>query len=138
MGLWVFKRGKKVQELALPTGSSEPITQILIFGSWILGCRLNQMEVWRSSTYEHYTTILPAGLRSLKGGGAISGGIAHMPTFLNKTMVGKRDGSVEIWNFNSRKLIYTLLPASASSRLVSALQPGPALSLLAVAEAYQS
>lgn len=133
MGLWVFNRGRKVEELAMPAGSSEPITQILIFGSWILGCRLSRIEVWRSTTYEHYTTLMPAGPRSLTGGGTLSGGMAHMPTFLNKIMVGKRDGSVEIWNLNTGKLIYTILPASSSSGAVSALQPAPALSLLAVA-----
>lgn len=133
VGLWVFKRGKKIGELVMPAGSFEPITQVLIFGSWVLACRLNQIEVWRSTTYEHYTTILPAGLRSLKGGGTLSGGITHMPTFLNKIVVGKRDGSVEIWNLNSGKLVHTILPVSSSSGAVSALQPAPALSLLAVA-----
>ena len=133
VGLWVFKRGRKVEELVVPPGSFEPITQILIFGSWIVGCRLNQIEIWRSSTYEHYTTIFPAGLRSPEGGGTLSGGVAHMPTFLNKIMVGKGDGSVEIWNLNSGKLIYTIFPVSSSSGAVTALQPTPALSLLAVA-----
>ncbi len=117
----------------MPFGSVEPITQILIFGSWILGCRLNRIEVWRSTNYEHYTTLMPPSSRGLKGGGALSGGITNMPTYLNKIMVGKRDGSVEIWNLNTGKLIYTILPPSLSSGAVSALQPTPVLSLLAVA-----
>lgn len=133
--MWTFKRGKKVEELAIPTGSFEPITQILIFGSWILGCRLNQIEVWKSTNYEHYTTLMPASPRGLKSGGALSGGLTHMPTYLNKIMVGKSDGSVEIWNLNTAKLIYTILPASSFSGAVTALQPAPALSLLAIARA---
>lgn len=124
-----------MEELVLPAGSSEPITQILIFGSWIVGCRANQIEVWKSTTYEHYTTIMPASSRSVKEGGALSGGITNMPTFLNKIMVGKRDGSVDIWNLNTGKLIYTILPPSLSSGAVTTLQPTPALSLLAVARA---
>ena len=133
VGMWVFKRGKKVEELAIPLGSTEPITQILIFGSWILGCRLNHIEVWRSTNYEHYTTLMPAGPRLQKRGKALSGGLTHMPTYLNKIMVGKTDGSVEIWNLNTAKLIYTIHPASTTTGAVCALQPAPALSLLAVA-----
>lgn len=58
-----------------------------------------------------------------------------MPTFLNKIFVGKRDGSVDIWNLSTGKLIYTHLPPSASSGAVTALQPTPALGLLAIARA---
>ncbi|MCJ1458999.1 hypothetical protein MMC28_009376 [Mycoblastus sanguinarius] len=58
-----------------------------------------------------------------------------MPTFLNKIFVGKGDGSVDIWNLRTGKLIYTIFPPSSSSGAVTALEPTPALSLLAVARA---
>lgn len=58
-----------------------------------------------------------------------------MPTYLNKIIVGKGDGSLEMWNISTGKLIYTLLPPSSSSGPVTALQPTPALSLLAIARA---
>jgi U3 small nucleolar RNA-associated protein 21 len=56
-----------------------------------------------------------------------------MPTYVNKIFAGRKDGSVEIWNVSSGKLIYTILPPSANSGFVTALQPTPALSLLAIA-----
>jgi U3 small nucleolar RNA-associated protein 21 len=56
-----------------------------------------------------------------------------MPTYLNKIFAGRKDGSVEIWNVSSGKLIYTILPPTANSGAVTALQPTPALSLLAIA-----
>ena len=56
-----------------------------------------------------------------------------MPTYLNKIFAGRKDGSVEIWNVSSGKLIYTILPPVANSGAVTALQPTPALSLLAIA-----
>lgn len=56
-----------------------------------------------------------------------------MPTYLNKIFAGRKDGSVEIWNVSSGKLIYTILPPSANSGSVTAIQPTPALSLLAIA-----
>lgn len=58
-----------------------------------------------------------------------------MPTYLNKIFVGKQDGSLDIWNLSTGKLIYTILPPSASSGAVTALEPTPVLSLLAVARA---
>jgi U3 small nucleolar RNA-associated protein 21 len=59
-----------------------------------------------------------------------------MPTYLNKIFAGKQDGSVEIWNVSTGKLVYTLLPESAEYGRVTALRPSPALSILAIA--YES
>lgn len=135
VGVWVFKRGKKVEELEIPPGISGPIGQILIFGSWIVGCCVDRVEVWKSATYEHYTTITPTGVRNNPGRAILSGGLTHMPTYLNKIFVGKGDGSLEIWNLSTGKLVYSIAPPSSTSGPVTALQPTPALSLLAVARA---
>lgn len=132
VGVWVFKRGKKVEELEVPVGLSEPITQILIFGSWIVGCCSSRIEVWKSGTSEHYTTLTPASARNIATGG-LSGGVTNMPTFLNKILAGKRDGAVEMWNLGTGKLIYTILPPDAFSGPVVALQPTPVLSMVAIA-----
>lgn len=133
MGVWVFKRGKKVEELEVPRGMSGPISQIVIFGSWIVACSADRIEVWKSATYEHYTTITPTAVRNNSAAAILSGGLTHMPTYLNKIVVGKGDGSLEIWNLSTGKLIYTVAPPSSTSGPVTALQPTPALSLLAVA-----
>jgi len=55
-----------------------------------------------------------------------------MPTMLNKIFAGKDDGSVEIWNASSGKLVYTILSPAADYGSVSALEPTPAYSLLAI------
>lgn len=101
MGVWVFKRGKRIAELELPIGITESIRQIIIFGSWIVGCCSNRLEVWRSATYEHYTTLMSSGSRLSRGTDALSGVICNMPTMLNKVLAGKRDGSVELWNLST-------------------------------------
>lgn len=129
-GVWVFQRGKKIDELEVPRGSRENINRLLAFGEWIIGCGTNAIEVWKSSTLEHYTTLQGASSSPL------SGCISNMPTYLNKIFVGRRDGSVEIWNVSTAKLLYTLLPPAADFGPVTALQPTPALSLLAIA--YES
>ncbi|KAH6855695.1 Utp21 specific WD40 associated putative domain-containing protein [Chaetomium sp. MPI-CAGE-AT-0009] len=130
-GLWAFQRGKKAAELQLPADLDQPIKQILIFGSWIVACASTRVEVWKSSTLEHYTTIFTAATK--KGDNEISGGVCNMPTFLNKIFVGRKDGWVEIWNISTGKLIYTILPPTPDCGAVTCLQPSPALSLLAIA-----
>ncbi|KAL2024596.1 hypothetical protein VTK56DRAFT_7639 [Thermocarpiscus australiensis] len=129
-GLWAFQRGKKVAELQLPADLDQPVRQILIFGSWIVACALTRIEVWKSATLEHYTTIFPAAAK--KGDNELTGGVCNMPTFLNKIFVGRRDGWVEIWNVSTGKLIYTILPPSPDCGAVTCLEPTPALSLLAI------
>jgi U3 small nucleolar RNA-associated protein 21 len=130
-GLWVFKRGKKVAALDMPTDLHEPVKQIIIFGTWIVAACLTRIEVWRSASYEHYTTLYSTAAR--KGGNEITGGITNMPTYLNKIFAGRKDGSVEIWNVSSGKSIYTLLPPTINCGSVTTLHPTPALSLLAIA-----
>ena len=135
VGVWVFKRGTKVAELEIPHDLSEPISKIAVFGSWIVcGC-LSRIEVWKSSTYEHYATLTPTAPKNGNNGAVLSGGICNMPTFLNKVFVGKRDGSVDIWNLSTAKLIYTILPPTSHSGPVTVLEPTPALYVLAIARA---
>lgn len=130
-GLWVFKRGKKVDELAIPEDLTQTIKHVLIFGSWIVAACETRIEIWKSETYEHYTTIYTMGS---KGGNEVTA-LCNMPTYLNKIFVGRQDGGIEIWNISSGKLIYTILPPSADCGAVTALQPTPALSLLGIAYA---
>ncbi|KAK7418353.1 rRNA-processing protein utp21 [Neonectria punicea] len=130
-GIWVFQRGKKVDELQLPSDLTEPIRQILVLGTWTVACALTRLEVFKTATLEHYTTIHT--MAASKGGNEITGGVVSMPTFLNKVFVGRKDGWVEIWNISTGKLIYTILPPSPECGSVTCLEPSPALSVLAIA-----
>ena len=58
-----------------------------------------------------------------------------MPALLNKLLVGKQDGNVDIWNVSTGKLLHTILPPDHVQGAVTALQPAPALSLVAIARA---
>lgn len=129
-GLWVFKRGKKVEEVFIPEDLYQPIKQIMVFGAWIVARCATRIEVWKSATYEHYTTLHTTP--SVKGGNEVTS-ICNMPTFLNKVFAGRRDGGVDIWNVSTGKLIYTILPPSADCGEVTAMQPTPALLLMAIA-----
>ena len=129
-GVWVFKRGKKETELELPKRWPENVKCFCIFGSWIVGVCETQLLVWKSATLELYTSL--QGISPIP----FTGCIASLPTFLNKIIVGREDGSAEIWNVSSGKLVYTVLPASTAHGAVTAIQPTPALSLVAIA--YES
>ncbi|KAI1347533.1 WD repeat domain-containing protein [Xylaria sp. FL0043] len=132
-GLWIFERGRKVGHLELPSDLRQPITQILVFGSWIVACSATRIEVWTTATLEHYTTLFTMATR--KGDNEITGGICTMPTYLNKIFAGRRDGWVEIWNVSTGKLIHTLLPPSPNCGAVTCMQPSHALSLMAISYA---
>lgn len=129
-GLWVFKRGKKVDELTIPEDLDQPIKQILALGSWIVACCQTRIEVWKSETYEHYTTLYPTA--STEAGRDLTT-MCTMPTYVNKVFAGRKDGSIDIWNVGTGKLVYTILPPSVDCGAVTAMQPSPALSLMAVA-----
>lgn len=135
IGVWIFQRGKQSGELEIPTALNESIKELIVFGSWIVGRCSTRIEIWKSATYEHYTTIIPNASQGPAAGSTLSGGVCNMPTFLNKILVGKEDGSVDIWNISTGKLVYTIFPPHLISGAVTALQPTPALSLVAVARA---
>ena len=125
--MWAFKRGKKEAELELPRRWSQHIKSFCTFGPWIVGVCQTQLLVWKSTTFELYTTL--QGISPIP----FTRCIASLPTFLNKIIVGRQDGSAEIWNVSSGKLVYTVLPPSTSYGAVMAIEPTPALSLVAIA-----
>jgi U3 small nucleolar RNA-associated protein 21 len=129
-GVWIFKRGKKVGELATPGDLDQPVRQVLVFGSWIIACCSTRIEVWKSLNHEHYTTLHVR--TSTKGENELTS-ICTMPTFLNKVFAARKDGCVDIWNVSTGKLIYTILPLSVDCGIVTAMHPTPALSLMAIA-----
>jgi U3 small nucleolar RNA-associated protein 21 len=107
IGVSVFKRGKRIDELEATDDLDEPIHQVLIFGSWIVGCCSTKIVVWKSAGYEYYTILMPPhpGRRDAN---KILSGICNMPTFLNKIFVGRDDGSVEIWNVSTGSVLFIL------------------------------
>lgn len=126
-GVWVYKRGKKTAELEMPKALQNNITAFCVFGSWIVASCDTQILVWKTTTLELYTTL--QGVTA----SPFTGAITSMPTLLNKIVAAKHDGTVEIWNVSSGKLVYSILPPAADYGAVTALESTPALSLLAIA-----
>ncbi|KIW17197.1 hypothetical protein PV08_04388 [Exophiala spinifera] len=135
-GVWVVKRGQVVGELEVDNTYTQEIERILVFGSWIVGCGKQAIEVWKSDTYEHYTTILPSTPAAASNSKEVfSGQICTLPTILNKVFVGRKDGYIEVYNVSTGRLVHTILAPSANCGSVTALSPALALCLLAVAYA---
>ncbi|KAJ5116508.1 hypothetical protein N7456_000856 [Penicillium angulare] len=132
-GVWVFKRGKRVATLESPSLEG-PIAQLLVFGSWVVGCWSGGLEVWKTGTYEHYASLRPQSSSgsSSTGESIYTGLMCNMPTYLNKIFVGRMDGALDIWNLRTGRLIHTL-PSPSDAGPVTAIHPAPALSLLAIA-----
>ena len=134
-GLWIFRRGSLVGELELPNTAAQKLEQILVFGSWIVASGPRAIEIWKSDTYEHYTTIAPSRRGAQTLDRVLSGQICTVPTFLNKIFVGRLDGNVEIYNVSTGRLVHTILAPSSETGAVTAMQPTPALCTLAIAHA---
>ncbi|KAL4811574.1 Utp21 specific WD40 associated putative domain-containing protein [Aspergillus unguis] len=132
-GVWVFKRGKQVASLEIPGGLSGPIEKLVVFGSWILGCSGQSINVWKNGSYEFYTslTLARSGVESGREPHATQ--ICSMPTYLNKVCVGKTDGTVEIWNVRTGRLVHTIPAAFPNAGPVTVLRPSPVLSVIAIA-----
>lgn len=131
-GVWVFKRGKQIASLVSP-GLDGPIERLVVFGSWVVGCWVGGLEVWKNGSYEHHASLRAQFTSGSSGDQGYTRVMCNMPTYLNKVFVGRADGAVDIWNLRSGRLLYTLLPSSSDSGPVTAIQPVPVLSLLAIA-----
>ena len=121
-----------IGQLEVPKKDNIYVAKLLVFGSWIVACGLHRVDVWKSSTYEHYITIMPTVAKSSTES-ALTGNICGMPTFLNKVFIGKTDGSVDIWNVSTGRLIHTIFSSIDSTGAVTAIEPSPALSIIAIA-----
>lgn len=98
--VWIFKRGKKIGELE-PVKTQESggkrdgrWRELLVFGEWIIGVFDWGLVVWKRETGEVYTEIEVA---TIGGGGEVTAAV-HPSTFLNKVVLAKMDGVLEIWN----------------------------------------
>ena len=120
-----------MDELEIPQDLRRPIKHIFVFGSWMIASTSHQIIVWKTTSWAHYTTITPLTPRTNRRD-PLSGVMCSMPTFLNKVFVGRADGVVDVWNISTGRLVYTIQAPFLGSGAVTALQPSPTLSVLAV------
>ncbi|PWW72359.1 Utp21-domain-containing protein [Tuber magnatum] len=130
--VWVFKRGKKVAELAVAGEGRKEIAEwrdLVIFGDWIVGILDWGMVVWKRETREVYTEI------EMGNRGEVTAAL-HPSTYLNKIVIARLGGMLEIWNVKTGKQIYTILSPVASTGEepleIASLVQTPVISVLAI------
>lgn len=131
-GIWIYERGRKTGEVPIPLDLDEDLVQLHTFGPWVVGCCSSRIEVWSADRLEHYASLFPPS-GSRVPGSVLTGGLCSIPTFTNKMLAGREDGTVEIWNVSTAKLIYTIQPPTSDCGPVTALQSSPAVSLATLA-----
>lgn len=127
-GVWIFKRGRLVAELEQQQWS-QTIEELLILGNWIVARSSSSIEVWKSETYEHHTSI---HISTTTGRFTA---LCALPTFVNKVCLGRSDGAVDIYNISSGKLVHTISSSSSTLGAVTCLRAVPTVGLIAVAYA---
>lgn len=125
-GLWAYKRGKRVAELKEPRGITEDIRTITTFGTWIVACGHSRLYVWTTSTFEYYTALQGSSHTTF------TGALTTLPTLLDKLLVGKQDGAIELWNVSSGRLIHTFMPHLPGCGAVTVLEAAPVLHTVAI------
>lgn len=53
--------------------------------------------------------------------------MTHPPTYLNKVLVGGRQGRMQLWNFSTGKMLYEFTSLGSDIRV---LEPSPALDVV--------
>lgn len=132
-GIWIYQRGKRVGELPLPEDVQEPIQSVVPLGSWLVACCITRVEVWNSATNEHRVSLHRPQNTAAGSRGFFTGVACSLPTYLNKIFLGTEDGSIEVYNVSTGRLVHTIFSASPNTGSVTALEPAPALNLLAIA-----
>lgn len=56
--------------------------------------------------------------------------LCHLPTYLNKVLLGSRQGQLQLWNLRTSKLVHTFNGWQSS---VTVLEPAPAVDVVAIA-----
>ena len=119
-----FHRAKCVGEMKKDEGASSLIIQMLLFGQHLLSLHEDgRLCIWDTSTHELYTELhFDRHFEACV--------LFHPATYLNKILVGGRDGRMQLWNIKSRKLIYEF--NSGFGAAVSCIAQSPVVDVVAV------
>ncbi|KAL4210717.1 hypothetical protein CU097_012847 [Rhizopus azygosporus] len=93
-----YLRGKQVSQVG-GTGDFT-IMQILVLGGYMVAlCDDNTLKVWDTATNDLYTEIE-------FGNEFTATAMLHPSTYLNKILVSSTQGTMQIWNIRSNKMVY--------------------------------
>ncbi|KAL2912352.1 rRNA-processing protein utp21 [Polyrhizophydium stewartii] len=118
----VFSRAKEVFRLK-PKGASADITHLLVLGELLFSVDLdNAIRMWDFKAREYVNEI------SLGRNFTVTS-ILHPSTYLNKVLLGSQQGSMQLWNVRSMKMIYEF---KAYASPIATLAQSPSIDVVAI------
>ncbi|KAL1936765.1 hypothetical protein VTP01DRAFT_899 [Rhizomucor pusillus] len=117
----IYKRGKEVARIV---GTGEySIIQILVLGQYVAAlCDDNVLRMWNAYTSESYAEID-------FGENFTATAMIHPSTYLNKILVASTQGTMQIWNVRTSKMIYQF---SSFKSAITCLVQSPVVDVVAV------
>ncbi|KAI7904599.1 Utp21 specific WD40 associated putative domain-containing protein [Cokeromyces recurvatus] len=116
-----YKRGKEVTRVG--GNGNFNIIQILILGAYIAAlCDDNTLKLWDTNTKDLYTEIE-------FGEEFTATYILHPSTYLNKILVSSAQGTMQIWNIRTNKMIYQFKYMGAA---ITCLAQSPVVDVVAI------
>eukprot|EP00727_Mastigamoeba_balamuthi_P010873 m51a1_g6408 putative uncharacterized wd repeat-containing (1997) ;mRNA; f:252935-263037 len=119
------------RHLATLEGHSGPVDMLLVLGDTLVSCGRGagrQARLWDLASYES-----DAALPAFPNGFSATC-VLHPDTYVNKVLFGGEDGSMQLWNVHSRRLVYEFAAGDAGSE-VTALAQSPVVDVVAVGRA---
>lgn len=117
-----FARNKEVVHTY--TGHSGHVHMLLPFGDHLISVdKENVVIVWEVETEDEYLRM------SFDKSTFEVSAVMHPSTYLNKILFGSTQGSLQLWNIKSNKLLFTFAGWASA---VTALQQSPALDVVGV------
>ncbi|CAG8566492.1 3528_t:CDS:10 [Paraglomus brasilianum] len=116
----VYERAKEIRRIL---GDGGDIFSLTILSNYLIASRDdNSIAIWDFTTAEKVTEIkLDPGFQLAV--------LIHPSTYLNKILVGSTNGVMQIWNFRTKKLVYTFSPFSSP---ITTLAQSPVVDVIAV------
>ncbi|KAJ2162414.1 rRNA-processing protein utp21 [Coemansia sp. RSA 552] len=118
----VCRRGKRIGELeAVSRGEISSLSQ---FGGFVIGISEdNAVVIWNRDTRELFTE-----LEFVSKTFQVTS-LVHPSTYVNKIVVGSAQGQMQVWNIQTRRLLYEFKSFGSG---ISCLEQAPAIDVLAV------
>ncbi|KAG5440145.1 hypothetical protein PCANB_001714 [Pneumocystis canis] len=119
--VFAYCRGKL--KWSIEQTSPGKIVIIDAFGGYLITCTdKNYLTIWNIVSKEIYSEIKIDQKSSISC-------MLHPATYLNKLVLGKIDGTLEIWNIRTMKIIYTFPSFKAA---ITCLEQSPALDIISI------
>ncbi|XP_023292221.2 WD repeat-containing protein 36 [Lucilia cuprina] len=120
--IYAWRAGKHVRHIY--KGHTKNVHLLLPFAKHLIAVdEANVLKVWDIVTEEVYLEV-PFNADEFQ-----ITAIAHPPTYINKVVLGSKQGQLKIWNLKDNRLIYTF---TGHASRVTCIEPAPAIDVVAV------